>query len=481
PFAASTAIASFQSRAIGGAFVGGALQALLATAVAASAAQLAVRSFGGYLEPHWAWSFAIAPVLLWGWWRASREPMSPAAAAGHLDRRLGSQGLLLCAHEGVPLEARWQAQLDEQLVRVPAALPRLRWRQLLPLPSLAVALAVGIALLPPPPSPLQAPQLAAAEAELERLTEAVRDLFARGTLPDEVEQEIEQKLKELQQKLVAGQAPEWRDLDQLEQRLEREQLLQSAAKLAKDTTAGSTARGGEGAIVAAVTPQQVAAIASALAAAGLLDQLPEAMHGLLREAQRGDGTFDPSALPADLAALGALAEALAKLGPTALQGMPEGMSAGALGLGAAQLADLRELLERLGAAGQGVGQGRGQAGVGDAQGLTEGDGVARGGVSRGPGHTALSMTESAAGGADAAMPLPPGQALPSEWVPVGEERREPEVNPMRSSAPGSAGAVGAGGVAWQLQLAPRHRAIVQRFFAPDGTTTREGSTKKDNR
>jgi len=44
------------------------------------------------------------------------------------------------------------------------------------------------------------------------------------------------------------------------------------------------------------------------------------------------------------------------------------------------------------------------------------------------------------------------------------------VNPERASGPGGSGAVGAGGASWHLHLAPRHRAVLQKFFAAGDST-----------
>ena len=70
-----------------------------------------------------------------------------------------------------------------------------------------------------------------------------------------------------------------------------------------------------------------------------------------------------------------------------------------------------------------------------------------------------------------AMPLPPGQAAPDEWVPISSRRTVPEVDPQAATGGGSAGDGGVGGASWQLRVAPRHRAVVRRFF---GRTSEEG-------
>jgi TolA-binding protein len=326
-------------------------------------------------------------------------------------------------------------------------LPRPQWRKLLVLPMLALALATGITLLPAPPAPAEPPQLQARTAELDRIAEQLRDLFARGDLPVETQREIEQKVQELRQKVEAGQVPEWRDLDQLEQQLERAELLAAASREGKD--GGSSGSERDGGAAQNPTPEALAKAAAALAAAGLLDDVVAPLAAGLQAAQGADGSFDPSALPQDAESLRALAEAMAaaagqSLGELAQRLPPE------------QLADLRALVEGFGA--------------GTQEGV--GEGVGRGGVDRGPGHAALAMTEDAQGGAEQALALPPGHAPPREWVPIGDRRTEPVVQPERNPTPGQAGAGGMGGATWQLQLAPRHRAVVQRFF--DSTAAGKG-------
>ncbi len=465
----AAAVAAFARRAWFGAFVAAFARAVLVLALAAAALMVTVRLLGGHLPPQPWWAAAVAPVVAFAWWSSRRQQLPGAAAAAHLDGRLSADGLLvsahdlLASHDNAALDAVFAARLSTALDRLPQALPKIRWRSLLPGPLLAAAFASAIALMPPPPAPPAPLQRAAVASELERLTESVRDLFERGAVPEDTKEELERKLQEMQRQLAAGDVPEWRDLDQLEQRLERERLLQAAAE---PTGAGSASPevGPDGTAAAAIDAQQLADAAAALAAAGQLDQLPAAMRELLELAQRADGKFAADALPADPAALKALADAMA-----ALAAEPGTMEALAK-LDGGQLADLRELLEQYG---------EGQ-GAGDVAG--EGEGVGRGGVDRGPGHAALSMTEDAEGGADAAMALPPGQPVPTEWVPVGSRRIEPQVDPVRNESAGAAGAAGRGGASWQLQLAPRHRAVVQRYFGalPAGAG-KEGPSKEGPR
>jgi hypothetical protein len=449
------AVNSFRRRVVVGAFVGGALQGLGWLALGWAGLLLGMRVAGSYVPVTPWWGLAAVPVAAFGWWRVQAARLSPELAAAHLDRRLGLDGLLLCAVDGAPLPAAWSERLQLGLVPLQSAMPRLRWRHVLPRPLLALGLAAAAALLPPPvvPPPGSAP-LVGTKAEVERLAQAAQGLFERGQVPDDVQKELAQKLAELQRKVEAGEVPEWRELDQLDQRLQREALLAASRE------PGGTP-GGQGSAAATErqgdpTPGQLAAAAAALAEAGLLDRMPGELRSALQQAMRPDGQFDPSALPQDPATLRRLAEAMA--GALGKQGEGE---LGA-GLAPGQLADLKQVLEQFG---HGLGQVPGQGGA-DGQGDGDGDGDqgGRGGVDRGPGHSALRLTEDAQGGAGSALPLPPGRALPGDWVPLGSSKSEPQVQPQPNVGPGSAGERGAGGATWQLDLAPRHREVVRRFF-----------------
>ena len=378
------------------------------------------------------------PVLVWGAIRARARAMDPIAAAAHLDRRLGLDGLLLCAGEQQQLDGRFRARLEHKLAGLPAVMPQLRWGRLLPLPLLALGLAALTALLPPPPEPVRPRQLPAFAAEVGRLDAELRDLFDRGNVPEEIEQELERKLDDLRSQVEAGQMPEWRDFDELDQRITREQLMQLA-----NEGNGRAAGADDGGAAAGRSLESLAALAGQLARLGLLDELSPQLKAALQSVRQADGSFALDQLSFDAAEVQALAEAFGDaLGDFDLA---------QLGLDGEALEDLRQLIEGLGAGVPGGGQ------IGG-----------RGGLDRGPGHAALQLTESAAGGADAALPLPPGRGLPEHWVPLGSERIEPVVAPVRSQAAGRAGSTGSGGATWQLEYAPRHRAVLKRFFGKEG-------------
>ena len=472
PLSPGSAISAFTRRVGASAFLAGALQMLGGLAIVGGGTLLWLRGAGSYQAPNVWWSLLLLPVLSAGWWRWQRDRMRPVDAAAHLDRRLELGGLLLAAHDGVELEPAWQRLLEQRLVDTRSVLPVPRWGRIGGWPLAAALLALGIVLLPPPAPPVALPPSFAATEVLERLQDRLQELTAQQ-VPPEIKKELAQQLEQLQQRAAAGDPMLWRDLDELTQRLSREQLLAAASAAAQ----------GAAALAAAIDGEQLAKAAAALAAAGGLDQLPAAARALLQQAMDGAGGIDPSKLPIDKAALQELAKAMA--GAVEQLAAAAGAGAGAAGL-PKQLADLRQMLA---AAGQGGGEGPGRgaggkvgngAGSGEGQGVgadDSGSGAGTGGVGRGPGYAALQLTQDSAGQAEQGLVLPPGAAVPDQWVPVGSSIAEPSVQPRANTGAGGAGAAGRGGASWQLQLAPRHRQVVQRFF-PSGDAATGNEDKR---
>ncbi|MEC7584611.1 MAG: hypothetical protein VYE77_09850 [Planctomycetota bacterium] len=89
------------------------------------------------------------------------------------------------------------------------------------------------------------------------------------------------------------------------------------------------------------------------------------------------------------------------------------------------------------------------------------------GINRGPGHVGLQLGGDSQGGVSKVMPLPPGQVPPDAWVPIATRLTAPVADPRRSTAAGGQGDTGSGGASWQLRVAPRHRAVVRRFFSKE--------------
>lgn len=473
-FSPRSAIAAFARRSSLGAFVGGALLAGLPLGVLATGTLVALRLAGVVVAPHPLWALAVVPLLLAGLYRWRRDRLPFAVAAQHLDRRLEAGGLLLTAAEGVPLPDGWTTTLQQRLRDCAAVRPTVRWGELLPRPLAALGLAVVVAFWPSEVARPGMPQSFAGLAALERLDTQLQELL-RGEVPAEVAGELRDKLQQLQQQLQQGGPPDWRELDELAQRLGREGLLAAARRMGEGGQ-----RGGAG--TAAAAKELAEAAAAMLGDAALREGLPAGLAAMLEQAVRPGGLLDPQQLLRDPAALRALAEAL---GGAAQRFQGEG---GTSRLGVEQLARLQQLVGRAGELGKhlmvrngeparggdaNVAGGAGASGASGSSGAGAGGqsgeaGAGQGGLGRGPGFAALRLTDDAEGGADSAMVLPPGAAVPSDWVPIAENRSEPEVAPVRNDGAGGAGSAGIGGASWQLQLAPRHRAVVQRFF-PGGS------------
>lgn len=470
-FSPRSAIAAFARRSSLGAFVGGAVRAGLPLGVLATGTLIALRLAGVVVAPHPLWALAVVPLLLAGLYCQRRDRLSFAMAAQHLDRRLQAGGLLLTAAEGVPLPDGWTATLQQRLQDRAAVLPTVRWGELLPRPLAALLLAAVVAFWPGEVVRPAEPQSFAGLAALERLETQLQDLL-RGEVPAEVATELRDKLQQLQEQLQQGGPPDWRELDELAQRLGREGLLAAARRMGEDGQRG-------GAATAEAARGLAEAAAAMLGDAALREGLPQGLAAMLEQAVRPGGLLDPQQLLRDPAALRALAEAL---GGAAQRFQGDG---GTARLGSEQLARLQQLVGRAGELGKHLMVRQGEPGRGDANaaaaagasaagaggpgtgGQTGAEG-GPGGLGRGPGFAALRLTDDAQGGADSAMVLPPGAAVPSDWVPIAENRSEPEVAPVRNDGAGGAGSAGLGGASWQLQLAPRHRAVVQRFF-PGGS------------
>lgn len=485
PHSPSSAVAAFARRVAAGALLQGAGSAAFAVGALASVGLVTARLCGQRVEPSPWWAVAAAPVAVAAWWRWRRDRLPPAMAAQHLDRRLQAGGLLVAHGEGVPLDAGWQQVLATHLERLPSALPRLQFGALLLRPTAALATAALLAWWPGEVAPLPAPASFAGLAALDRLGGQLGTLLQQGVLPPEVARDLQDKLQQLQQAVDGGGQPEWRELDELAQRLQREGLL-AAAKLADGLGGGA---GGDGGFAAKLAQQALAKAAEALLGgaarggegeAGGRAALPPALAGMLQRAMQPGGLLDPQQLLRDPAALRELAQTLAGAAAQFQQ------SGAAAALGAERLAQLQTLVGRAGELGKhlmvrngksgdgSTGEGRGAAGAGNGtgNGNGSGDGSATGdgagGIARGPGFAALRLTDDARGGADGSLVLPPGAAVPSEWTPIGERLAAPDVAPVQHGGPGGAGAGGSGGASWLLQLAPRHRAVVQRFFPGGG-------------
>jgi hypothetical protein len=442
------------ARAVNGRTLGGrALQAVAVTAALAAAALLIVRAFGDPVAPSWWWLALLAPALAAALLRARREWLPADAAAAHLDRRLGLEGLLLAAYDGGALGGEMQARLRAGLSSAQRASPALRWRRVLPQALGGGALLAAVALLPAPAAPQPLAPTPAMQLAVDRLQEKLQQL-QRGHLPDEVRDELQQRIAELDRRVEQGQVPGWSELDRLDERLDRESLLErlraeEAQRAAAAAAVAAASQSGTTQSEARSTAQLAAAVAQAAQAldiAGKLGALPEALRKQLGQLRSASGAFDPGQFAADAKALQELAAALAQCGEQA--------AAGDLAAAAAT-GDLKQVLAACANGGDG------------------GASSGKGGVDRGPGAAALAFDNDARGGAPQALPLPPGQQPPSEWVPVGSRRIEPNAEPPdeahRVDGKGSDADGGRLGASWQLRALPRHRAVLQKYFGAEST------------
>lgn len=451
----SSVVAAFTRRLAAAGFVQGAAWAACGLALAVVVVVLGGRLLGvpaaASADGHWLW-LLLVPIVGSGLWRARQVRLSPADAAAHLDHRLQLGGLLLSAHEGAGLDPAFAQQLHEGLrgwrTALPAGDPLRRFG-----PSLG-ALGLLLLVLAWPGDPVHEPARApgAWPGALRGLRERLAGAFAQGLVGPAGLAELGQKLAAL----AAGRpedASAWRALDALAEQLAREQLL---GGLAPAPTGGDEAgeAGRSAALEQAVERLRVFAESDGLGA----------MARRLLEQQLADVGDVAKDAPAD--ALAKLRELAARFAGPGL-GEPPGVP----GAAADDLAKLGGLAAGLGKmAGAGARSARGEAGDGRAAppgGGAEADAAEAAGGARAARSRPPRVHAPVAGGAPREMALPEGQPAPRPWLPIGTPAIAPAVVPSSSGPLGGAPPAGAGGTTWQLQVAPRHHAVVQRFFAAD--------------
>lgn len=488
PPVAVAAVAAFVRRTAVAGALAGAATATFWLAMGAAAAGIAVRWQGDPITPQWWWTGALAPIVLGGWLGARARRLDAATAAAHLDRRLELGGLLLAAHDGVH-DATWQAALEQRLRSLPAALPAYRWSAFAVRPLLAIGLVVLVAIWPDGRVVATARGPGAFAGVLQALQERVVKAVLDGQIPKPALDAIAGKLTELATAAVLDDPAAWRELDALAQRFGREQLLASLTPAGAAAGREAEAPGSSGDAGAAL------AMRSALDGLRALTEdagVPALARSLLERAMKEAGGVarDPREFRAAAERLRGLAQRLLGDGDIAAKLTQ-------LGLGAANDDRVREFADRLqrvaglalaprapaaGAgdlstvpAGADGGGSAGPAGGAVAQGGSGPGGRDGGGSGRGPG-AALRLGEPVPGGAGGEFVLPPGAAVPDRWSPTNELPSAPGVAPVPGVASGASPAAGSGGASWQLQVAPRHRAVVQRFFAAD-----DAAAAKDKR
>ncbi len=84
------------------AWLGHGLRGPAAVAALLAVVVLLVRVFGGWLPPSLTWLWAVVPAAVWASFCMRHQTMRASAAAVHLDRRLGLDGLLLAVAANPP-------------------------------------------------------------------------------------------------------------------------------------------------------------------------------------------------------------------------------------------------------------------------------------------------------------------------------------------------------------------------------------------
>jgi hypothetical protein len=252
--------------------------------------------------------------------------------------------------------------------------------------------------------------------------------------------------------------PTWEALDRIRQRLDRS-VEATNQRLAQSLAASEAVSQPSSAPPRAEDQSRLAQAMAELAlqAPGLVPKLPE-----------GAGEEEMAAALAQAAAAGALsqeqADAVKRLGLLRPQAGRKLDAAEARKLGehlSKELAKAREALKKLGECrGDGNGDGNG-----------DGDEPGRGGVARGPGHTKLTWNDPLRTEQGGVEGLPAGAQLnPDGSVTLAEQVRDAEIDEAVQKAAVRAAARAfdpTAADARRATVAPRHRAVVERYFAAE--------------
>ncbi len=377
--------------------------------------------------------------------------------AGHLDLLTDGRGLTMALAESAERDADWLAHLRTRLESFrPPALVWQRGRA-----ALVALAAIALALALPQQHPNSAQVLNPVTALFANTEQSLATLDQLAVLPPERIAEHRQRLEALRahaEQHGMDQAT-WEAKDRLDQRLRAEAGLSSrrlAEALAQAEVATQSAPGAQQAAAEALTQR--------------LGELAARAPGLVPTVTPGDADALRAAVAA-AAAQGLLtpeqAAALERLGfrPGLNQGAP---------LDPAQQRELAERLrEALEERARELGNCAECQGFNDA--LAEARRALGGGVDRGPGaadHPYLPTDRFAVGGMD---DLPPGARVnPDGSITLAEQIRDPDVAAETAELAARAAARAfdpAAADARRSDLAPRHRAVVGRYFAGEATPT----------
>ncbi len=470
--------------------------ATLTIAVLLCSACVAARMFAVSFPPTAGWALGLVPALGYAVWQVRRRDLDLGALAAHVDRRTGSRGLLLATRDAEA--GAWGDRLADHLRRAAvAARPRVELRRPTGQVAAAGLLVFGVSWLPAPtPESIRARVGQALELAVEETLEEVQLALEQGAVSEEEGVELEQRAKDLHERLLTGDPVAWSDVDALRDDLAMDQSqrlggLQSVQAGLDELKKELESRGAED-----FDASQFARLAERAKDLGLLEDLPpdqrEALEQALeqfaeqqsqqsQEGSSGAGApemgqgLDPSDLGLDTESLQKLAEALqGAAGKRMKRGGQDAKIA------PDQLQNLRDLLEqeglgRTGGAGTGEGEGSGkQRAVGEGWDPTPPDGEGqeggvpgRGGLGRGRGDATLEFEHQTDIDIAQLKPekLAEGNTVPDRWQVIGVSRANPTADPDRATGPGGVAGEGAGRSTFRRSLAPRHREAVRRFFS----------------
>jgi hypothetical protein len=398
----------------------------------------------------------LAPGLIIPRIWAKRD--STAILAGHLDLCINGQGLAmaLSASESSGRDGDWLARLRQPLEQI--TLPPLIYEHGRGVGLAAMCLVVALLL----PQRAETPSIPSVVGTFfSHLNERLTALDEAGVIPPA---DVEQQRLDVERLLTHAvdqgmtQAT-WEGLDRVHQRTDQQversvQRLAQAMSLAEATAQPSSPEDRE------LQEQRLAqAVAElALAAPGLIPRLPQEagaqdLSELLAQAVQA-GALNPEQAAA-IKKLGLLKPGQReKLNPAAMQALREHLKK--------ELEKAHQKLCKLGECNNfNEALGRFRGGRGEKAG--------RGGANRGPGHSALTWDDPLRTKGGGVEGLPAGMQLnPDGSITIAEQIRDAEIDPAIQAAAQRA-AIRAfdptAADANRATVAPRHRAVVEKYFA----------------
>ncbi|MBA3699358.1 MAG: hypothetical protein H0W78_10940 [Planctomycetes bacterium] len=395
----------------------------------------------------------LAPILVVP--RAFAVRDERAMLMGHLDRGCSAQGLAM-ALAALPASQRdgdWMARLRRPLEDL--ALPPLRWAAGRGALFAVVCLLVALAL---PQRDLVASLPTVVGSFFRQASERVAALEQAGVIPPAESEQARTDLAHLQERATdqGMDQPTWEALDRIRQRLDRS-VSATNQRLAQSLALSQSV---------AQAPDQAPKSQDGARLAQAVAELATRAPGLVPKLPAGAGEEELAAALAQAAAAGALsaeqAEAVKQLGLLRPQAGRRLDAAQARKLGehlAKELAKAREALKKLG----------------ECQGGDDDGGrpnrPGRGGVIRGPGHTDLTWNDPLRTHGGGVEGLPAGAQLnPDGSVTLAEQVRDAEIDEAVQQAAVRAAARAfdpTAADARRAAVAPRHRAVVERYFASE--------------